>query len=75
MRYRGKLRYFRRFSFLAEVIENDMIFAEVAGRFENVWTLTWLGPQRLQPAPSALAAQTPGRHYYLRRRRGKKIAR
>ena len=30
MWYRVKLRYFRRFSFLAEVIENDMILAEVA---------------------------------------------
>ena len=32
--------------------------------FDSVLILTWPGPRRLQPAPSALAAQTPGRPNY-----------
>ena len=38
--------------------------SSLAEVFDSVLILTWPGPRRLQPAPSALAAQTPGRQNY-----------
>ena len=38
--------------------------SSLAEVFDSVLILTWPGPRRLQPAPSALAAQRPGRQNY-----------